>query len=143
MFSSFSRLTLLLVALGAGGLPMLGAAQAQSLPSYSSVPVGQAAVVFRARTGRAGTVDVLVDGVPVLQKALVTDMFNTFNIPAGTHEVAIRTSYDGTTIISRTLSFQAGEVYAMSFENYLGYGDYRLRLWPGLSAAHELVNADW
>lgn len=135
------RSAVLLLALGSF-MPLPGAG-AQVLPSFSSVPAGQTAVVFRSRTARFGAVDVLVDGQVVFSRALATDMFNTFRVPAGRHEVTVRSSYDATALVSRTLNFRSGEVAAMSFEPYMGNGDYVLQYARGLTEANALVNADW
>lgn len=133
-----------IVALLAFAVPSVlpgGMANAQVMPTFQP-QAGLASVVFRARTGRAGAVDVFIDGALVLKQALATDVYNTFKVPAGAHEITIKSAYDGTLLARRTLNFWNGEVYAIAFENYAGTSDYRLRAWQGSAAAYALINAD-
>jgi hypothetical protein len=142
------RSTLALLTLGALALGTLtGCAPAQSLTepplSLYATRADAATLVFRARTGRAGAVDVLVGGKPVLRQVLASDPYQVTALPTGRQTLSVRTSYNGTLLTEITVDLRAGESYALSFENYWAATDYRLRIGRGSGAVFYLVNADW
>ncbi|WP_216323796.1 hypothetical protein [Deinococcus aestuarii] len=144
------RPALALLALGvlaAGALSGCAPAQsAQPAPAVSAQPISPyatradaAVVVFQSRTARAGAVDLLLDGTPVLRRLRSTDSYRVFVLPPGLRTLSVQNSLSGTPLEAQTLDLRAGGSYALVLDVDPVTREYILLSGQGSSAISNLI----
>lgn len=140
-------LLLILGALTAGALSGCAPTQAvqpapvvsgQGLSPYAT-RADAAVVVFRSQTLRAGAVDVLLDGAPILRRVSSTDSYRVVAVPPGLRTFRVLNSLSGTTLEGRTVNLEAGESYALALDVDPTSREYVLLLGQGPDAVYDLV----
>ncbi|BDP43268.1 hypothetical protein DAETH_32370 [Deinococcus aetherius] len=144
------RPALALLTLGAVALGTLtGCAPAQagvqpagpSLSPYAT-RADAATLVFRTQAARAGAVDVLLDGTPILRQVRPTDSYRVTTLSPGQYNLSVRNSLNGVLLADVTANLQGNESYALLFDLAPTGGEgieYRLRLGQGSAAVSNLV----
>lgn len=107
------------------------AAQAQSVQQRLSADNDAANVYFMVDTGRAGAVDLFVDGQKVVGQALATDAATLLNLTPGNHDILVKTTYDGAVLVQSTINVALDQWYALGFQNNDGATDYDLTFLSG------------
>lgn len=107
------------------------AVQAQSVQQRLSADNDAANVYFMVDTGRAGAVDLFVDGQKVVGQALATDAATLLNLTPGNHDILVKTTYDGAVLVQSTINVALDQWYALGFQNNDGATDYDLTFLSG------------
>lgn len=144
--SLLAPLALGVLALGA----LTGCAPAQTLsgqpsataPSLlpSATRADSATLVFRSQTARAGAVDLLLDGTPVLRQMRATDSYRVVALPPGWRTLSVRNALSGTLLEAVTVDLRAGESYALSLRVDPLSREYVLHLGRGSDAVSSLIH---
>ncbi|MDB5046295.1 MAG: hypothetical protein JWQ08_2345 [Deinococcus sp.] len=99
-------------------------------------------VYFLVDTGRAGAVDLFVDGQKVVAHALATDTPTLLTLTPGNHDILVKTSYDGVTIAQNTVDVATNENYALAFGNDDSAVDYDLTFMSGSHTIQQYLNGE-
>lgn len=144
---ALALLTLGTLAAGAlsGCAPAQTVQPVQALPEQPLSPYATradaATLVFRSLTGRAGTVDVLLDGTPVLRGVRSTGPYRVVTLPPGLRTISVHNVLSGTLLEARTVDLQAGESYALALNVDPTTREYVLLLGQGRDAVYDLTGA--
>ncbi|WP_102126111.1 DUF4397 domain-containing protein [Deinococcus planocerae] len=146
-----ARPALALLALGtlavgalSGCAPAQTAQPVQVLAEPSSpyaVRADAATLVYRSLTGRAGAVDVLLDGTPILRQVRPDVPYRVVVLPPGRRTLSVRNSLSGTVLEATTVDLQAGESYALGLNVDPTTREYVLILGRGGEAVYDLTGA--
>ncbi|WP_019010428.1 DUF4397 domain-containing protein [Deinococcus aquatilis] len=118
------------------------AAQAQSGLQRLSADTDAANVYFMVDTGRAGAVDLFVDGQKVVAQALATDAATLLNLTPGSHDILVKTAYDGMTIAQSTINVALDQWYALGVQNNDTATDYDLTFVSGSRNVQQFLDGN-
>ncbi|UQN07537.1 DUF4397 domain-containing protein [Deinococcus sp. QL22] len=117
-------------------------AQAQTGQQSLNANNDAATLYFLVDTGRAGAVDLFVDGQKVVAQALATDAATLLNLTPGSHNIMVKTAYDGLVVTQGSINLAANQSYALGFQNNDGATDYTLAFFSGNHSIQQLINGD-
>ncbi|MEF2277078.1 DUF4397 domain-containing protein [Deinococcus sp. YIM 134068] len=118
----------------------LGAAGAQTITGTTGTATAHPNVLFLADTGRAGAVDVEVDGTQIQTNVRASDRASALRLTPGTHAITVKASVGGATLATTTLNVMANSLYAVSLQNDEDTMGYELALASGDTAVRTAVN---